>query len=158
MPKLYSLSDDKDVIYVITENEEPAHIRRFCEYNDHGGMNNDDFYRIARTGTLKRIKSLEEVSVEDRNIIPYITDERLPNGEFLDYDGTIEDFFCENVPFSVLDCGLSQMLTCEYCGGSVLEGHEVIADKYCSYTCHVLAREDHAAKQLEGKDSRGNAP
>lgn len=90
---LYSISDNKDCLYVVSYTSDEKFIRNFHTYNYHEGMNNDDFYRIAKTGTFKQINSLSEVPEEDREIIPYDTNEKLPNGKYLYFDATITDFF-----------------------------------------------------------------
>jgi hypothetical protein len=92
--KLYEFSEGnpETTLYVFSTLEDEAEIRSFYHINDHGGGSYEDYERVAKHGKMRRITSLDQVPENDRDIIPYSTDERYGD-DYLDTDFDILEFF-----------------------------------------------------------------
>jgi hypothetical protein len=69
----FELKDGVNAILFISDETDESLLRLECIDQDPGGVNFEDFERIWETGKCSQIKSLNDVPVEWRNSLPYVS-------------------------------------------------------------------------------------
>ncbi len=98
--KLYQLSEGNPEtnLYVFSTLNDLVKVRNFWEFNDQGGMEYEDYQRVATTGTMTEITQLDQVPEPEWDILPWSTDEWIgpERYDYFDMDESIYDFFHRN--------------------------------------------------------------
>jgi len=71
----FSLEDTKEVLYLYSLRSDEAYLRHAFYWQDEVDMDCDTYGKLYSIGKIEKIDSIEQVSENDYDILPYHTDE-----------------------------------------------------------------------------------
>lgn len=71
----FSLRDIDEVLYIYSVCSNEQFLRHQFEHQDHGSIHPDTYYELYTYGEITRITSIDQISKEDLEWIPFTSEE-----------------------------------------------------------------------------------